>query len=433
MVVLPAAGGAVRAIRKADPKAGESFLEWPVALPDGETVVYASQSSAQVATSKLALLSLKTGEATVLDVGGMYPLGVVDGLLVYVSATNAILAVPVDVAGRRVTGDPVQVGAEIQTRASGSADAALSATGTLVYRSASTVAQLVLAGPGGMARPLLDEPRGYAFPRYSPDGKRIAMSIWTGARSDVWAYDISSATNTRLTTEGSINERPEWTPDGTRILYRSDRGKRSALWWQPADLSSTASPLLMSEQHDFFEGVVTPDGKSLVFQVDDGGAQQADLEMRALAGDSTARPIAATTSIENEARVSPDGRWVAFLSNASGSAQVVVQPYPGPGAQVQVSTSGGAEPVWARDGRRLFFRDGHSLVQVAFATSPGFNVTSRTPIMDDLFVLSVSPHANYDVAPDGSRFLMVKNTDDPQLIVAYNWMAEVHARLAAKR
>src|SRR5207237_4069750 len=176
------------------------------------------------------------------------------------------------------------------------------------------------------------------------------------------------------TSDGNYNERPEWTPDGTRVLFRSDRARRSALWWRAADLSGPPQPLLVSEKSDYFEGVISPDGANLIYQLDTAGA---DVWYRHLTGDTTPKPIAASTAfVETMARVSPDGHWVAFVTNESGIDQVVVQPFPGPGAHVQVSTSGGVEPVWSRDGRRLFYRAGRQVMAASVRTDRQFAVVS---------------------------------------------------------
>jgi hypothetical protein len=158
----------------------------------------------------------------------------------------------------------------------------------------------------------------------------------------------------------------------------------------------------------------------------------ADLFYRSVAGDTTPRPVAATPAVEMMPRLSPDGRWVAFVTNESSANQVVVQPFPGPGAHVQVSTGGGTEPVWSRDGRRLIYRDGRQFVAATVVTSPSFAVTSRVPLFDDAFLPAVSPHANYDVAPDGAHYLLLKATQNSQVIVVHNWVADLRARIAAQ-
>jgi serine/threonine-protein kinase len=167
----------------------------------------------------------------------------------------------------------------------------------------------------------------------------------------------------------------------------------------------------------------------LVYQIDDAGANQADVMYRSLVGDTTAHPISATTAIEAQARLSPDGRWVAYVTDASGVTQVVVRPFPGPGGIVQISNAGGSEPVWAADGRRIFYRDGRHMIAVSVKAGPEFAVTGRTELFADNYLFAAAPHANYDVAPDGTRFLMVKPTSTPELHVVLNWLEELRARI----
>ena len=133
------------------------------------------------------------------------------------------------------------------------------------------------------------------------------------------------------------------------------------------------------------------------------------------------------------ARVSPDGHWITYVSAESGRDQVIVQPFPGAGARTQVSINGGREPVWSPDGRRLFYRDDQDFIAASLNTSSGqMSVTSRDKLFSDTF-LRAPFHANYDVAPDGSHFLFLKATEEPQLIVAENWLDEVRTRLKTKK
>ncbi|MFI5311009.1 MAG: protein kinase [Gemmatimonadales bacterium] len=433
LVTVPATGGQPRLLAVPDTVAGDRYLTNPVALPDGETALIGLQPIGGIPRTKLAAVSMKTGKLTRFDVVGLQPLGVADGLLIYATVAGAVFGVPFDAAKLRITGDPVALGINVLLRAGGVADAALSPAGTFVAQSGSVSGQVGLVDMSGQFRPLMPDPRPYAYPRYSPDGKHIALTIGAASRNDVWAYDIASATSTRLTTEGTANERPEWTPDGTRVLYRSDRGARSAIWWQPSDLSGNAAPLLASAADDFFEGVLSPDGKAIVYQVDNAGNEAANVMYRLLSGDTTPKPIAATTFIEAQARLSPDGKWVAFVTDASGAGQVVVQPFPGPGSRVQVSAAGGAEPVWARDGRRLFYRDGQRFVAATYTTSPTFAVSGRTPLFVDGYVFAQSPHANYDVSPDGTHLLVIRNAEAATLVVVHNWSGELRARMAGRK
>ncbi|HVX41957.1 MAG TPA: hypothetical protein VHB25_20515, partial [Gemmatimonadaceae bacterium] len=309
--------------------------------------------------------------------------------------------------------------------------AAMSPTGTLVYQPADAQGVLGWVDMHGAFTPLIAQPQAYAYPRISPDGKRVVVSIGSPGQNDVWVYDIASATLTRLTTGGAQNDRPEWTPDSRRVLFRSDRGASTAIWWQPADLSAPATPLIEGNGH-YYEAVVTPDDRNLVYQVDDAGADQADIMYRALQGDTTSHPIAASHFVEAQARVSPDGKWVAYVTDASGTSQVVVQPFPGPGGVVQVSVGGGTEPVWSRDGHRLFYRDGHNVVAATVSTSGGFAVTGRTDVIPDHYVFATAPHANYDVSPDGTRLLVIRGTVTPEYDVVYGFGTELRARMHAR-
>jgi Tol biopolymer transport system component len=429
LLAIPANGGEGHILAHPDSAAGELYFNQPHALPDGRTVLFAIQPVGGLTRSQLAALSLPSGKVTRLGISGLDPLAYVDGTLVYVLPSGSLMAIRVDLESGRVAGSPVALGPLVTTTIAGASEAALSPSGTLIYLPPTASTNLGWVDARGHFQPLLPDPQAYAYPRLSPDGRRIAMTIGTGGRSDVWVYDIAQGTSTRLTSSGTLNERPEWTPDGRRVVYRTDRERRTAIWWQPADLSGPATPLEASDAHDFYEGVVSPDGRWLVFQVDDGGANQADVMVQGLRGDTASRPISATKFVEAQPRLSPDGRWIAFVTDASGASQVVVQPFPGPGGQVQVSDDGGSEPVWARDGRRLFYRDGRHLIAASVRTTPTFAVTGRTALFADDYVFAQAPHANYDVSLDGSRFLMVKSTDEPSLYVVVGWLSELRTRL----
>ena len=425
LVVVPASGAAPHALTTRDTSRHEFSQRWPVALPDGENVLYASWGVGGRTRARIGVISLSTGAVTLLDVAGTCPLGVLDGVLVYATATNTLQAVPFDVRRRRVLGPPITLGTTVAVGTDGGASAGLSFTGSLAFQAGTQGSQVSIVDAHGGTKPLMEDVRTYGYPRFSPDGRHVAVTIWSGSRNDIWIYDVTSKTTARLTTRGNVNERPEWTPDGKRVVFRSDVDGRSGLWWQVADQSAPAMPLLVNKGADYYEGVFTPDGRGLVYQVDTNGAR---IYRQALAGDTTPKPVAMSNATETMPRLSPDGHWIAYVTNESSTNQVVVRPFPGPGAPVRVSTSGGTEPVWSRDGRRLFFRDGRQFVAVTIVTSPAFAVTSRVPLFDDVYLPAVSPHANYDVAPDGERFMVLKSTQNSQVLVVHNWIADLRAR-----
>jgi Tol biopolymer transport system component/tRNA A-37 threonylcarbamoyl transferase component Bud32 len=432
ILAIPEAGGNPRVIVKPDEKTQELFFNQPVALDDGETILFAI-SGGSFGTNQLAAVSLKTGTITRTGLPILAPLGVKDGILVFATLAGSLSAIRFDEGSSKPIGEPTPLGINVLVRVSGAADAALSPAGTLVFQAATAESQVGWVDQRGAFTPLMEEVRAYGFPRLSPDGKRIAITVGNGGRSDIWTYDIDSRTPTRLTTAGNINERPEWSHDGRQVLFRTDRTPRSSIWWQPADRSAEATSLHGSAGHDFYEGLITADGKYFVYQIDDAKVSQADVMYRAMSGDTTSKPVSATNFIEAQARVSPDGKWIALATDASGTTQIVVQPFPGPGGQVQVSLNGGTEAVWSRDGKKLYYRDGREFIAASVSGDGGFRVTSRAALFDDPYVFAAAPHPNFDVALDGSRFLMVRNAQTPRLSVVYGWFGEVKARLAAGR
>jgi serine/threonine protein kinase/Tol biopolymer transport system component len=432
LLAMNASSGEIQIAARSDSAAGELYMNNPLALPDGDHVLLCIQSTGGLTVSKLAVYSRKSQRLTRVDLVCAHPLGVVDDQLVYATPAGVVSLAGIDVDGARVTSSPTVLGINVIARISGAADAALSPSGTFVYSSASPEGQLGWADARGNFAPLLTEQRAYAFPRLSPDGKRIAVSIGAGSRSDVWSFEPISSTLTKITSAGTQNDRPEWSPDGRRIVYRTDRTGRSAIWWQPVDLSGPAEVIQGSDAHDFYEGVFSSDGRYFVYQVDDATAVQADVMYRRVAGDTSSAAIISTGASEAQARVSPDGRWVAFVTDAPGATQVSVAPMGG-GARVQVSQASGGEPVWSRDGRRLFYRDGRSFVSARVRTDGRFAVESREVLFPDQFAVATAPHANFDVSLDGTRFLVIKSVERPQLNVVFGWLGELRARPAARR
>jgi hypothetical protein len=408
--------------------AGHEALQiFPVAMPDGEHVLYSSWGKGGLEQVVLGELSLKTGRSRRLDIPGRSVVGMVDGTLVFSNETGGIAAASFDPGSGTVTGPLVPLIADVANGQRAVAIASLSATGTLFYATGTAQSTLVLADSAG-GTPVLAEAREYAYPRYSPDSKRIAVVISAGATRDVWLYDVETRGLRRLTSGGSVNERPEWSPDGKRVLFRSDRGGRSAIWWQPIDESAPATLLVGDPKLPPYEAVMTPDGRGIVYQVD---TTRADIYYRAISGDTTPQPVATSPADESEPRPSPDGHWIAFQASEAGTSQVIVQSFPGTGPRIPISTGGGEEPVWARDGRHLFYRGHGRFVDVTFATTPTFHVIAQRDVMPDSYLLAVAPHANYDVSPDGRKLLVLEGGGQ-QLVVVRNWWAEVRPQLARK-
>ncbi len=407
-----------------DTASGELSQRWPRVLADGKTVLYTSWGNGGLTSARIGIASLETGKGTVLPVPGSYPLGVVDGWLLFARADGALGAVSIDLPGRRVSGEAVTLVDGVAIEPTGAPAAAVSESGVLAYLTGSAASRLVMVGEGGVVRPLVPERREYEGPRLSPDGRRIAVAI--DARPlDVWVYDMAAGTLSRLTSEAD-NLRPEWSPDGRRIAFLSNRSGEVAVWWSDAD-GSTPLQKVFESPDDATEVAVSADGSVLVYRANQSGGSYGS-RYASLDDQSTPKPFFSTPSYhEFMPSLSPDGRWLAYVSDESGAPAVYVRPFPGPAARYLVSADGGSEPRWSPDGRRLFYRNGRKMLAATVSTTPGFAVTGRAALFEGSYAAGAS-HRNYDVSGDGREFLMLQRDADPEVVVVLNGLTELGRR-----
>ena len=421
-------GTAVRAARP-DVANNDLTQTGPVAVGDGRHVLVSSTPN-NAAFSRVALLDLQDSTTIVFPaLSSARVLGVLEGAVVYVQPDGALMAAPLDLSARTV-GTPIQLGDSIVLRRFNVA-AALSVSGTLVALRGDAKRELVRVSRAGAASTLLETPRNYAHPRLSPDGRRVALEVAEQRGTDIWLADLTLQTIERITRDGN-SDRPEWSPDARNILYSSGRVLPHTLYEQPADGSGTAVKLLEPKGLGIREGVYTPDGRSVIYRVDIEGSSR-DILQLPLHGDRTSVSLVASPADEKQPRVSPDGRWLAYVSNESGREEVYVRPLTTGGGRVAVSSGGGGEPVWSRDGRQLYYREASTMTAAAmvFTTQP--TVGARTRLFDDRFETD-GFHANYDVLPDGSGFAMLRtNEESRRLVLTLNWSAELRQRLGRAR
>jgi serine/threonine-protein kinase len=432
LMVIPATGGTPRALTRIH-AGSETSHRWPFVLPDGKTVVYTSYGAGGLATAHLGIATLANGKSDTAAVSGTFPFAVVEGQLLYVSATGAVTAVPYDPRTHGIVNSPVQVAEQVYVDiATAAARVAGSRSGTLVYQTGASTSQMVLADARGATQPMLPEERAYQHPRFSPEGRRIAFSVASSAGTDIEIYDRGAGTVAKLTTgDNKVNDRPEWSADGKRVLFRSTREGPSALWWQPADRSGPATLLESPAGLLVLEGVTSRDGKTLLYRVTGPKIFQ-DIWYRSFTGDTTRKALVTSPFYEAAPRFSGDGRWVAYTSDESSTRQVYVTPFPGPGPHFQVSVDGGEAPVWAPDGKQLFYVNGRQLIAATVSLAREFTVTDRHVLFEGNFI-SNFVHANYDVSPDGKQFLLLKASGTAvQTIVVYDWSAELRAKTATK-
>jgi serine/threonine-protein kinase len=417
-------GTPVRASRT-DRAHGSVRQDGPVAVGDGRHVVL-NTSTGDSTVYHVTLLDLRDSSITVFpSLLAARVLGVVEGAVVYVQSDGALVAAPISLAARTV-GRPFQLADSVVVR-NADAGAALAASGTLFSLRGDTRRELVRVTSGGTASPLLIVARKYAHPRLSPDGRRLAYELFDQQGPDIWVADLTLQTVERVTRDGQ-SDRPEWSPDGRRLLFSAGPPAARTLWEQPADGSGPAVKRLDSTQRRVREGVYSPDGRSLVYRQDvDAGERH--IYRLPLLGDSTAVPIVVGPTDNRAPRVSPDGRWLAYISSESGRDEVYVRPLALGGGRVAVSAGGGSEPLWSRDGRQLFYRDGKKLLAVDFVSATPPAIGARRVLFEGPFETDVM-HPNYDVYPDGSGFVMLRTSDESRrLVVELNWVAKLRQKL----
>ena len=244
-------------------------------------------------------------------------------------------------------------------------------------------------------------------------------------------YTLSSGGLDRLSRVGTNNDRVEWSPDGRRVLFRSERDGGTGLWWQLVDGSSPAERLTPNTL-SALEGVLTPDGRTLVFRIDSPNHER-DILSVPVSGERIVTSVLATEADELSPRISPDGRWMAYVSAESGRDEVYVRPFPGAGGRTLVSSNGGREPLWSRDGRTIFYSAASVYVaaKVTFAPTPG--IVRQDTVAKGVYA-SWRLHPLYDIAPDGKHLLVLEPSQkDVPATVILNWAGAFAARLPAAR
>jgi Tol biopolymer transport system component len=344
------------------------------------------------------------------------------------------MAVPFDLARLKVTGASQPVLEDVPLDATnGNSLFSFSQGGSLVYIPASVVGGdrlLVWVDRDGKSQPVTDMRRRYAHPKLSPDGRRLAVTIQRG-NQDVWVHETARGTLTRLTFGEGTEKFPLWTPDGRRLIFQSEQPIFD-LYSKPAD-GSVREEALLTSQYDKQPSSFSPDGRVLAY-VEANPDTLGDIWLLPLEGERKPQPFLRTQFDEKFPAFSPDGRWLAYQSNESGRTEIYVQEYPGPGAKQQVSIEGGTEPVWARSGRELFYRNGDKMMAVEIRTSPAFQAAKPHLLFEGEYE-HFRNELSFDVTPDGQRFLMVKTPPEfapRQINVVLNWFDELRRRVATR-
>jgi dipeptidyl aminopeptidase/acylaminoacyl peptidase len=306
----------------------------------------------------------------------------------------------------------------------------ISVDGVLAYAARDPLAsrfELCWLAPDGTLETLALPPREYQTPRISPDGKRMVVGIGPGGgrASDLWVHDFERGSMTRLTFDEK-SATPSWTDAGRRVVYASTGGGQGSFRIKLADGSDEGEPLAeFTDPLPRFPAGLTPDGQLLLFATQGTAGTASDI-LYWSRSDQSEHALARTSAGENFPALSPDGAWIAYVTDESGVRQVFVQAFPERSGRWQVSEGGGTCPVWSRDGRELFYVDGRRIRAVSLSTQPSFSSGPPRTVAELDFLPSSESLVNFDAAPDG-RLLLVRGTSqasfDSHVNVVLGWGA----------
>ena len=432
---IPTAGGAPTLVTRLAP--GEVVHRWPQVLPGGKAAIFSAYGSMYgLDSSTVEVVSLRDGRRKTLVRGGTWGRYLPSGHLVYVDK-GTLFAVPFDLDRLEVhgTATPVLDGIAYST-AWGSAQIDFSQTGMLVYQSSRTGAGLVTVqwlDPSGNARPLLPVPSNYLDPMLSPDGSRLALI----SAGDVWVYELGRGSMMRLTFGGGYSD-PLWTADGRYIVLRATGG----MWWIRADGTGQPQRLTQSNNQQF-PNSFTADGKRLAFLEILPATGSSDIWTVSVESDSSGlragkpKVFLQTPFNERMPTISPDGRWIAYQSNESGTQQIYVLGFPDGHGKRQISVDRGGDPEWSRDGHELFFRErgvGRRLMVAAFEARGDSFVAGRPRVWSEQVPAFLSATKSYDPAPDGKSIVALMPADTSEephdrMIFLLNFFDELRRRV----
>jgi Tol biopolymer transport system component len=422
-------GGEPELLVSPDASRGEYDLLYPHVLPKGQAVLYTTLRGLLPETSEIGVLDLTTGARETLIESASWARYVPTGHLIFGRAAGVFL-VPFDLERREVTGPPVPTPQSIlYDREVGIAHLAFSPTGDLAFIPGRESPQngLVSVDMEGNQTSLFKAQRAFMYPRYSPDGRRLAVTIHDAEGSHIWIANLSTGALTRFTSQGS-NLFPLWTPDGERITFYSDRSGGSAIYVLSADGSEPPEKLVEGDINSTpIPCSWAPDGSSLVYFV--AWQNPSDPETRtntlwrvSVSGDREPEELGSG----HAAAVSPDNRWLAHAD----AGQIFVRPLDGHGGRQQLSTDGGNKPVWSPDGRHVYYRKGGNIMRVTIETTEDLVAQAPEVLFDSAFAEGTFMiAANFDVAPDGKSFVMVEADEgwgrSSEVRLILDWFDEV--------
>jgi Tol biopolymer transport system component len=440
---VSADGGEPEPLTTTDPERREISHRWPQVLPDGNHVLFiVHPASLSEDDGKLAILSLATRQWKVVVEGTIFGRYLPSGHVLY-GRRGSLFAVPLDLGQPALTGSAVEMVSDVnmQSYGAGQALVATSSGGALAYVPGlprPELRSLLWVDRTGRATPVTSRRLPFFSAALSPDGGAIIVAIDEGGpASRLEKLDVREGTWVRLAPTLRVAGPPLFSPNGRWIAFSADEEGVSSFYRMPADVSEAPERLLTPPNNHVLGGW-SPDGKSLIFSMQDPESWW-DLWTVSLEGNREPRLFLETPVIEMAPTFSPDGRYVAHLSDESGTRELVIRPFPGPGPSKQVSVGGAQEPLWSRDGKELFYRSrgkNPKLMGVKVATQPALVTETPRALFDDVYHRdnTLRP-ASFAMTPDGQRFLLIEQLQEPetprQIVIIPNFAEEVKEKLRA--
>jgi eukaryotic-like serine/threonine-protein kinase len=427
---VSAAGGSPVVVTRFDPARKDTTHRWPLFLPDGSRFLYLASKIGSESESNAIFLASLDGKENRLLFHASSNVAYASGHLLFVRE-RMLIAQPFDARLGRLRGEPFPIAEQLQYDPIFSRGVfSVSDNGVLAYQTGlglAAGAELVWFDRAGKSLGSLGEPLPYLGPRLSPDGERVAVSIFDprAGTASIWIYDIERAIKTRLTFGLELDRAPTWSRDGRRIAFARRRTDGSQIFVKNSDGSGTEETLLQSSADDV-PADWSADGQFIAFGRAGRPGGREDIWILPLSGDRKPFPFLQSEFNETSAHFSPDGKWLAYASDESGRFEIYVVPFPGPGGKFQISSSGGIDPSWRRDGREIFcVALDRKLMAVGVETGPAFRVGTAQALFP------TRPRAIggvYDVSSDGQKFLVAKLTSEEAsqpIALVLNWTAEL--------
>jgi eukaryotic-like serine/threonine-protein kinase len=421
---IPAAGGTVTPVTALDQAAGETSHRFPWFLPDGRHFLYTARN-ANPDKTVIYVGDLESKERRLLFAASSNVVYTLPGYLLFMR-DRTVMAQAFDTAALRTTGDPFPAVEQVDyVQANIQAQFAVSQTGVLAYYAGGSVlnAQLNWVDRAGKPLGTVGPPGTMLSPSISPDGDTVAvdrLDVRTGT-FDIWLHDLAHGADSRFTVDPAHDRSPIWSADSARIIFSSNRTGKYGLYQKSAN--GTAQEALLYESTDpIYPTDWSRDGRIALFECVSPRTGY-DLWVLSLSGEPRPVPFLQTEFRERNARLSPDGRWVAYDSDETGGYEVYVQAFPGKEGKWPISSKSGTRPAWSRDGKELFYIAGDNKL-MAVDVKGGVKFEHGVP--KALFEARTPPDASFDVAPDGKRFLMVSalsHDANPPMTVVINWQA----------